>query len=341
MEYDLDKEETAISSESVPLLVELVQRGVMSKPNALLQHFLEDAVRRHTDTNLFQISQNSAMNTLLEWCDDFRYSRLRLNARWGSRPVSHGKKADGLCLFNGGLRQEGRLADLVESCRSANDPEEHSLLSDRIISRLEHEYEHWFEHMQGQPVTVSLVQESGVSPHKDHFLDQQLEAVMRAALKAMKNGWEPVPEIVIANPGAGDAFRKLREWVDAVAEQTLWTYYRSLPYRIGGLLSADHSVSAASAELAYYTDLLFIDYTQMLPDYAELNNMVKSVRRIRPAMEIWAILSHVDENMEPAFQSGVSGIVCPPSEVALFKLKAAQLALRQNHGGEARRQIFG
>jgi hypothetical protein len=341
MEYDLDKEETAISSESVPLLVELVQSGVMSKPNALLQHFLEDAVRRHTDKALFQTTQSSAVNTLLEWCDDFRYLRLRLNARWGSRSVSPGKKADGLCLFNGGLRQEGNIADLVESCRFANDPEEHSLLSDRIISRLEHEYEHWFEHMQGQPVTVSLIQESGVSPHKDHFLDQQLEAVIRAALKAMRNGWEPVPEIVIANPGAGDAFRKLREWVDAVAEQTLWTYYRSLPYRIGVLLSADHCVTAAAAELAHYTDLLFIDYTQISPDHAELYNMIKSIRRIRPSMEIWAILSHVDGNLERAFQSGVSGIVCHPSEAALFKLKAAQLAIQHNHGGEGRRQVFG
>lgn len=341
MEYNLDKEETAISSESVPLLVELVQRGVMSKPNALLQHFLEDAVRHHTDTTLFQTSRGSAVNTLLEWCDDFRDLQLRQNARWGSRSVSHGNKADGLCLFNGGLRQEEKIAGLVESCRSANNPEENNLLSDRIISWLEHEYEHWFEHMQGQPVTVSLVQESGVSLNKDHFLDHQLEAIMRAALKAMRNGWEPVPEIVIANPGAGDAFRKLSEWVDAVAEQTLWTYYRSLPYRIGALLSADRSVSAAAAELAHYTDLLFIDYAQMPPDYAELSNMIKTVRRIRPAMEIWAILNHFDENMGSALQSGVSGIVCPPSEVALLKLRAAQLTLRQNQDREGRRQIFG
>ncbi|MFB5268483.1 hypothetical protein ACE41H_17105 [Paenibacillus enshidis] len=341
MDYDLDKEETAISSKSVPLLVELVQRGVMSKPDALLQHFLEDAIRRHSDAALFHAPWNSAEDTLLEWCDDFRFLQLRLNAGWESRMVSHGRKADGLCLFSGGLRQEGKIANFLESYMSANNPEKRSLLSGRMISWLEHEYERWFEHMKGQPVTVPLVQESGVSPYKDYFLDQQLEAFMRAALKAMRNGWEPVPEIVIANPGEADAFRKLREWVDAVAEQTLWTYYRSVPYRIGALLSANQALPAAAAELAYYTDLLFIDYTQMLPNHAELDKIIKSVRRIRPTMEIWAIFSHMDEYTESAFQSGVSGLVCPPSEAAFFKLKAAQSALRQNQGGEEMRQIFG
>ncbi|MDP4098038.1 hypothetical protein OIN60_14860 [Paenibacillus sp. P96] len=337
MEYDLGKGEMAISSESVPLLVELAQRGVISKTDALLQYFLEDVVRQHAGKILFQAShENTALDTLLGWCDEFRERRLRLNANWKSRMLLQRSRADGLCLFNGELRQEEKIAGVLEAYTSANDPEEQRLLSGRIISRLEHMYEYWFEYMKGQPVTVALAFESSASPYKDAFLDHQLEAVMRAALTAMENGWEPRTEIVITNPAEAAGFRMLREWIDTVAEQTLWAYFRSVPYRVGALLSADRASSAAAGELAYHTDLLFIDYTQSFPDHVikyllELEDIITSVRSIRPEMEVWVIFSHMEDHMESVFQAGVTGIVCPPSEAALFKLRDAQKILRQNH----------
>ncbi|KOS04172.1 PEP-utilizing protein [Paenibacillus polymyxa] len=114
-------------------------------------------------------------------------------------------------------------------------------LSRRIISLLETEYESLFESLNGSPLTIALIEQNN-AVGIGSLQDMQLEALLRAALRSVRQGGEPKLEIIVRNPADVDEFRATRDWIDGVAEQTLCGRLRCIPYRVGVLLTVDPSL---------------------------------------------------------------------------------------------------
>ncbi|MFS8213999.1 PEP-utilizing protein [Paenibacillus sp. S29] len=114
-------------------------------------------------------------------------------------------------------------------------------LSRRIISLLETQYESLFESLNGSPLTIALIEQNN-AVGIGSLQDMQLEALLRAALRSVRQGGEPKLEIIVRNPADVDEFRAARDWIDGVAEQTLCGRLRCIPYRVGVLLTVDPSL---------------------------------------------------------------------------------------------------
>ncbi|WP_025718008.1 hypothetical protein [Paenibacillus sp. 1-18] len=111
-------------------------------------------------------------------------------------------------------------------------------LSRRIIGLLETEYEGLLEALNGSPLTIALLEQTNVVGIGS-LQDMQLEALLRAALRNVRQGGEPQLEIIVRNPADANQFRATRDWIDGVAEQTLCGRLRCIPYRVGVLLTVD------------------------------------------------------------------------------------------------------
>ncbi|MGQ3479983.1 PEP-utilizing protein [Paenibacillus sp. TY11] len=114
-------------------------------------------------------------------------------------------------------------------------------LSRRIIGLLETEYEGLFELLDGSPLTIALIEQAN-AVGIGSLQDMQLEALLRAALRSVRQGGEPQLEIMVRNPADVNQFRAIRDWIDGVAEQTLCGRLRCIPYRVGVLLTVDPSL---------------------------------------------------------------------------------------------------
>lgn len=115
-------------------------------------------------------------------------------------------------------------------------------LSRRIISLLETEYESLFESLNGSPLTIALIEQNN-AVGIGSLQDMQLEALLRAALRSVRQGGEPKLEIIVRNPADVNEFRATRDWIDGVAEQTLCGRLRCIPYQVGVLLTVDPSLT--------------------------------------------------------------------------------------------------
>jgi hypothetical protein len=115
-------------------------------------------------------------------------------------------------------------------------------LSRRIIGLLETEYEGLFESLNGSPLTIALIEQTN-AVGIGSLQDMQMEALLRAALRSVRQGREPQLEIIVRNPADVNQFRATRDWIDGVAEQTLCGRLRCIPYRVGVLLTVDVSMT--------------------------------------------------------------------------------------------------
>ncbi|KJD40100.1 PEP-utilizing protein [Paenibacillus polymyxa] len=135
-----------------------------------------------------------------------------------------------------------RLSDTYTSFNKASGlPGLCEHLSRRIIGLLETEYEGLFELLDGLPLTIALTEQNN-AVGIGSLQDMQLEALLRAALRSMRQGGEPRLEIMVRNPTDLNQFQTIRDWIDGVAEQTLCGRLRCVPYRVGVLLTVDASL---------------------------------------------------------------------------------------------------
>lgn len=120
-------------------------------------------------------------------------------------------------------------------------------LSRRIIGLLETEYEGLFEFLNGSPLSIALIEQTN-AVGIGSLQDMQLEALLRAALRSIRQGGEPRLEILVRNPADVNQFRATRDWIDGVAEQTLCGRLRCIPYRVGVLLTIGMSMTADESQ---------------------------------------------------------------------------------------------
>ncbi|MCV9951321.1 PEP-utilizing protein [Paenibacillus sp. BT-177] len=271
--------QVSAAQEEDPLgwLVGLAEQGAISRAEALLaanpELLGESMLNNGNDTE-------QAMDTLLKWSDEYSDTSIRLYADAPasmSRKSTGIRDLDGYSLLHGPLSLASGCVrelcyaylDAAESGQKihalAGEPDpilvpgsrasetyttfnkasglpglcEH--LSRRIIGLLETEYEGLFELLDGLPLTIALTEQNN-AVGIGSLQDMQLEALLRAALRSMRQGGEPRLEIMVRNPTDVNQFQTIRDWIDGVAEQTLCGRLRCVPYRVGVLLTVDISL---------------------------------------------------------------------------------------------------
>lgn len=78
------------------------------------------------------------------------------------------------------------------------------------------------------------------------IMDMQLEAIFRAAVKGIRQGWWVRPEIMIPQIGHVHELQVMRDLVDHVADQVLGEERRHCHYRVGAMIVAPRTALTAT-----------------------------------------------------------------------------------------------
>ncbi|MGN7412496.1 putative PEP-binding protein [Paenibacillus sp. SAF-068] len=78
------------------------------------------------------------------------------------------------------------------------------------------------------------------------IIDMQLEAIFRAAVKGIREGWWVRPEIMIPQIGHVHELQVMRDLVDHVADQVLGEEKRHCLYRVGAMIEAPRAALTAT-----------------------------------------------------------------------------------------------
>lgn len=78
------------------------------------------------------------------------------------------------------------------------------------------------------------------------IVDMQLEAIFRAAVKGIRQGWWVRPEIMIPHIGHVHELQVMRDLVDHVADQVLGEEKRHCHYRVGAMIEAPRAALTAT-----------------------------------------------------------------------------------------------
>lgn len=78
------------------------------------------------------------------------------------------------------------------------------------------------------------------------IVDMQLEAIFRAAVKGIRQGWWVRPEIMIPQIGHVHELQVMRDLVDHVADQVLGEEKRHCHYRVGAMIEAPRAALTAT-----------------------------------------------------------------------------------------------
>ncbi|OMF17562.1 hypothetical protein BK131_06280 [Paenibacillus amylolyticus] len=78
------------------------------------------------------------------------------------------------------------------------------------------------------------------------IVDMQLEAIFRAAVKGIRQGWWVRPEIMIPQIGHVHELQEMRDLVDHVADQVLGEEKRHCHYKVGAMIEAPRTALTAT-----------------------------------------------------------------------------------------------
>lgn len=326
------------------LLVDLVEQGVISSAEALLRADTKVLYAAMQDTDEGTMEGKAAAK-LLGWSDEYRSLGMRIRVddpdiiRYIGAAGSEGCVVlEGQMLF-----QHRCLSELYRMYRDIHgsgelvQPEDDNRrrIAHRMLRLLEAYYELLLESLQGAPLTVSI----DVQEHLDGFgtvQDIHWEALLRAALSVVRRGGEPRIEIVVAEPSMPETFRRTREWIDMVAEQTLCGRLRCVAYRVGVILKETECSPQRAAEFASLADVLLVEAESRVaaigvevPDNP-LKDIIRAVRAMKPQLPVWAITSGNALPLDEFMDCGLDGVVCHVTEAPMIRLAAARWGI--SHG---------
>ncbi|WP_440119061.1 putative PEP-binding protein [Paenibacillus sp. QZ-Y1] len=202
------------------------------------------------------------------------------------------------------------------------------------------------------------------------IVDMQLEAVFRAAVRGIRQGWWVRPEIMIPQVDHASEIQTMRDLVDHVADQVLGEEKRHCLYRVGAMIEAPRGALTA-AHIARHADFLSFDtddLTQMTFGYsrhdAEKQFLHPDVeRRLLPSnpfevLDIEGVGQLVEMAVtqgrirKPHLKAGICGenaadpdsiafchqinlayVSCLPEQVPFARIAAAQAVIRAQRQG--------
>ena len=160
--------------------------------------------------------------------------------------------------------------------------------------------------------------------------EMQVEAIFRAALKSIRHGLWVRPEILVTSRGPGSELQMIRELIDQVAEQILGEERRHCHYRVGSMIEgAQMALTVAHLArqadfLSFGTEILHLDGGEQM-----LERAVVQARLRKPHLSVGlCVEDHVDlSTFTYSQRMGMDYVSCPPEQVALARIAAAQAVL--------------
>ncbi|WP_340025847.1 hypothetical protein MHI24_12030 [Paenibacillus sp. FSL K6-1096] len=228
------------------------------------------------------------------------------------------------------------------SCGEA-EPAQAERILQRIYYRLRAATADLVESADGVWAAVTLPYTAKLAARPDRLAalqDAQLGALFAAVLHSQRLGGDSRIDLLAPYPAGAAEFAAQREFIEAVAEQTLGHAYAAA-CRIGALLAPDVS-PAAAGEIARIADFLVLDGAagEAAPGANAAEGFARAaagvlaaVRRVRPAAAVLAAGAPAAYALADLYEIGLSGVFCGAAQRTDALLRAACLTwmARQEH----------
>ncbi|MCL6659124.1 putative PEP-binding protein [Paenibacillus amylolyticus] len=202
------------------------------------------------------------------------------------------------------------------------------------------------------------------------IVDMQLEAIFRAAVKGIRQGWWVRPEIMIPQIGHVHELQVMRDLVDHVADQVLGDEKRHCLYRVGAMIEAPRAALTAThiARQADFFSFGTDELTEMTFGYSRhesekrfiqldtdsrtvMNNPfhVLDIEGVGQLIEMAVVQGRI---RKPHLKTGICGenvvdlesitfchrigmdyVSCLPEQIAYARIAAAQAAIKAQREG--------
>lgn len=319
--------------------VDMVSEGLITKEEALLR--IEPSQVTELIRFIGQSSQQSiAVKQLLEWADEVKSLSVLVNVNHPRDAIlarALGAEGIGQCQIEAMLLLPSRLP-FVQKMITAETDYERRRGVERLLPMLQADFEQFFEVMNGYPVTINLLDSAWDERLLDveaDLLDMQIEAIFRAALKAICQGLWVRPEILIPPVSDSNELQRLRELVDHIADQILGGEKRHCLYKVGTTIEIFRAGTIA-AQMARHAD--FFSFGAL--DIQENKNLVEmSVvqgKARKPYLRSGVCGEQAANAATIAYchRIGLDYVSCSPEQVPFARIVAAQAAIREQKQGK-------
>merc|ERR1711971_431580 len=199
------------------------------------------------------------------------------------------------------------------------------------------------------------------------IIEMQTRAILEAALNAIENGVDAIPDIMVPLVGKVEEFRKQKALIQSVASNIFEEKGKTCDYKIGTMIEIPRAALTAHeiAEEAEFFSFGSNDLTQMtfgysrddvgsfLPDYLSngilqddpfvtldtegvgqlIKMTVEKGRKVRPGLKIGVCGEHGGDPRSVQFfsnEAGLTYVSCSPFRVPIARLAAAQATVEKN-----------
>ncbi|CAI6038270.1 hypothetical protein PAECIP112173_00906 [Paenibacillus sp. JJ-100] len=360
---------------AVKSAVDFVNEGLIAKEDAILR-------MRSGDLKACMEQDSPELKRLLGWANEVKeltiLAKVELAAdAWQARSW----EAEGIGLFTTEtmLLSPSRTPFVQKMVASRTESERRRGI-ERLLPMQQADIEYLFETMDGRPVTIQLFDDSWLELVSDHMVfeqqgkhlrvvlseihEMQVEAIFRAAVKGIREGYWVRPEIMIPHVEHVHEMQKMRDMVDHVANQVLGEERRHCVYKVGAAITSPRA-SLTAAQLARHADFISFDtdeLTQSMFGYtgqeaAEREQIFGNVfetetnpfqsldiegvgrlvemaavhsRTRKPHLKTTIFGEHTGDAESIAFihEIGLSAVCCRPEQIPWVRVAAAQAVIR-------------
>ncbi len=302
---------------------------------------------------------------LMEWVDEVRELRVRVNADTGSqalRAARLGAEGIGLCRTENLILASGEMPLLEELLRMPEGSERTAKLR-TLKNRIEDEFEELFRIMGDRPVTIRLFD---LPVTLRDIAAMQTQAIVEAACTVSDElEHDIIPEILVPMISTATELRKVKATILEAAKHTMEKLGKELEIQIGAMIETPRAALVAdkiAAECDFFsfgtndlTQMVFgisrdSEATGVIATYVD-NGILREnpfktldINGVGRLMELAAKMGKHEKarlklgicgaqasdarSIEFCHKIGMNYLSCPPDRVPAAKLAAAQAAVK-------------
>ncbi|WP_338543457.1 putative PEP-binding protein [Paenibacillus tundrae] len=320
--------------------VDMVSEGLITKEEALLR--IEPSQVTELIEFIEQPSQQSLdVQQLLEWADEVRSVLVLANVnhpRDGVLARVLGAEGIGQCQIETMLLSPSRIP-FVQKMITADNEYERRRGVERLLPMLQADFEHFFEVMDGYPVTINLLDpawDERLLHVEADILDMQIEAIFRAALKTIRQGLWVRPEILIPPVSDSNELQRLRELVDHIADQILGEEKRHCLYKVGTTIEISRAGTIAT-QMARHADFFSFRALDVQENKHLVEMSVVQGKARKPYLRsgVCGEQAANADTIAYCHRIGLDYVSCSPEQVPSARIAAAQAAIREQKQGKS------
>ncbi len=367
--YMLQTSEAKLSTEaSLIVACDMVGEELIDSRSAILRQnpeMIADIISMMQTGGSKASQLREAYKMLMEWVDEVRDLKVRVNADTGSqalRAARLGAEGIGLCRTENLILAAGEMPLLEELLRTPEGSQRTRKLR-TLKNRIEPEFEDLFRVMGDRPVTIRILD---LPVTLRDMTAMQVQAIIEAAATvSQETEHDIVPEILVPMISTASELRKVRDTIMEAAGSTMDKLDRQMEIQVGAMIETPRAALVAD-KIAAECDFFSFgtnDLTQMVFGLArdsETSGVISTyvdngILRENPfktldiygvgrLMEFAAKMGKHEKqrlklaicgaqasdarSIEFCHKIGMNYLSCPPDRVPAAKLAAAQAAVK-------------